>query len=248
MDERLIKSKARVQKHGEVFTPKWLVKKMLDVPEIKAATDNLYQTFLEPAAGEGAFLVEILKRKLIMVKDSYNNSLAMYENYSLLALSTIYGIELLEDNLASCQDHLYDIYEDFYRTQADQHGGRFKTKVRESARTIIEANIVQGDFLKRETNLGAPVVFSEWTPIQMKAGDTFITVQRTEYSLDEIYDQVDKIPGALVDSQASPAFEQLSLFDVFEPVSEPGDQEPNQYYSPVRISDVYRLEMETRDE
>lgn len=36
-DEKLIKSKERVQQHGEVFTPQWMVKKMLDVEGIKQA-------------------------------------------------------------------------------------------------------------------------------------------------------------------------------------------------------------------
>lgn len=55
MKEEIIKSKLRVQKHGEVFTPKRIVNKMLDIPEVKDACENLTATFLEPAAGEGAF-------------------------------------------------------------------------------------------------------------------------------------------------------------------------------------------------
>ena len=69
LNEEIIKSKLRVQKHGEVFTPKRIVNKMLDIPEIKEACENLTTTFLEPSAGEGAFLVEILERKLKMVSD-----------------------------------------------------------------------------------------------------------------------------------------------------------------------------------
>src|SRR5699024_10818753 len=84
--ENIIKSKKRVQQHGEVLTPKSIVKKMLDTPEIKEATMDLETTFLEPGAGEGAFLMEILHRKLKMVLKKYNNSLLQYENYSLFAL------------------------------------------------------------------------------------------------------------------------------------------------------------------
>ena len=69
MKEEIIKSKIRVQKHGEVFTPKRIVNKMLDIPEVKDACENLTATFLEPAAGEGASLVAILERKLNMVSE-----------------------------------------------------------------------------------------------------------------------------------------------------------------------------------
>ena len=99
MPEKLIKSKARVQKHGEVFTPSWMIQKMLNAEGVKEACENLTTTFLEPAAGEGNFLVAILKRKLAMVSKKYNKSIRQYTHYSLYALSTLYGVELLEDNV-----------------------------------------------------------------------------------------------------------------------------------------------------
>lgn len=62
LPEKLIKSKARVQKHGEVFTPLGWFRKMLNAEGVKEACENLTTTFLEPVAGEGNFLVAILKR------------------------------------------------------------------------------------------------------------------------------------------------------------------------------------------
>ena len=47
----LIKSKHRVQKHGEVFTPQWVVDKMTAIPGIKEKTEDVFATFLEPSAG-----------------------------------------------------------------------------------------------------------------------------------------------------------------------------------------------------
>lgn len=72
MEEKLIKSKHRVQKHGEVFTPAWMVQKMLDTPGVKEACENVSATFLEPAAGDGNFLLAILERKLQAVIDQYD--------------------------------------------------------------------------------------------------------------------------------------------------------------------------------
>ena len=72
MSEKIIKSADRVKNIGEVFTPQKTVDFMLDQPEIKAKVNSLTATFLEPSAGEGAFLVEILKRKLLYAKTQAN--------------------------------------------------------------------------------------------------------------------------------------------------------------------------------
>ena len=98
MKEKIIKSSDRVKDHGEVFTPKRIVDLMLDQPEIMKKINNLHATFLEPSAGEGAFLVELLKRKL-KVAMSQSKSARAFNTNSLIALSTLYGIEFLEDQL-----------------------------------------------------------------------------------------------------------------------------------------------------
>ena len=68
--ENLIKSKARVKQHGEVFTPEFIVKQMCDLcePEISQINKKIF----EPTCGNGNFLVEILRRKLEKIKKSKN--------------------------------------------------------------------------------------------------------------------------------------------------------------------------------
>lgn len=149
MEEKLIKSKERVEKYGEVFTPQHIVEQMLNQEGIKEMCENLTATFLEPTAGEGVFLVEILRRKLEMVADTYNKNIKQVSNYSLLALSTIYGIELLEDNLQTCVINLYEAYYEFYLDQCKQYEAKRDHKILDSAKTIIKVNLAQGDFLKR---------------------------------------------------------------------------------------------------
>ena len=61
---RFVKSKQRVADHGEVFTPAWMVEAMLDL--VKAETERIDSRFLEPACGDGNFLVQILRRKAPM--------------------------------------------------------------------------------------------------------------------------------------------------------------------------------------
>ncbi|NTQ58180.1 N-6 DNA methylase [Enterococcus faecium] len=244
MKEEIIKSKIRVQKHGEVFTPKRIVNKMLDIPEVKDACENLTATFLEPAAGEGAFLVAILERKLNMVSEKYNKDLIQYENYSLLALTTVYGIELLEDNAQTCVMNMFQQYYDKYKEQVEHHGGKLKEKVLDSAKKIISLNICNGNFLTRKSADGSPLVFSEWQPINMRKTLKNIKIQRTEYTLDEIYGSVKKESGRAINNLLQEPV-QLDLFDFLEDESENINEfQKEMRYIPVKITDVYRDEME----
>ena len=65
-ENKQVKSKRRVADHGEVFTAESEVSAMLDL--VKQETERIDSRFLEPACGIGNFLVEILKRKLEIVK------------------------------------------------------------------------------------------------------------------------------------------------------------------------------------
>ncbi|WP_303861985.1 N-6 DNA methylase [Alkalibaculum bacchi] len=244
MKEEIIKSKLRVQKHGEVFTPKRIVNKMLDIPGLKDACENLTATFLEPAAGEGAFLVVILERKLNMVSEKYNKDLTQYENYSLLALTTVYGIELLEDNAQTCVMNMFQLYYDKYKEQVEHHGGELKDKVLDSAKKIISLNICNGNFLTRKSVNGSPLVFSEWQPINMRKTSKNIKIQRTEYTLDEIYENVKKENGRAINKFIQEPV-QLDLFDFLEDESENINEiQKEMRYIPVKIIDVYKEEME----
>lgn len=247
MNEEIIKSKLRVQKHGEVFTPKRIVKKMLNIPEIKEACENLTATFLEPAAGEGAFLVVILERKLNMVSKKYNNDLIQYENYSLLALTTLYGIELLEDNAQICVMNMFQQYYDNYKEQVEHHNGELKKKVLDSAKKIISLNIVNGNFLTRKSRDGNPLVFSEWQPVNMRKTSKNIKIQRTEYTLDEVYGSVKKENGRAINNLIQEPV-QLDLFDFWEDETENiHEVQKKMRYIPVKIIDVYKEEMEEAD-
>lgn len=247
MKEEIIKSKLRVQKHGEVFTPKRIVNKMLDIPEVKDACENLTATFLEPAAGEGAFLVAILERKLNMVSEKYNRDLTQYENYSLLALTTLYGIELLEDNAQTCVMNMFQQYYDKYKEQVEHHNGELKEKVLDSAKKIISLNVDNGNFLTRKSRDGSPLVFSEWQPINLRKTTKNIKIQRTEYTLDEIYGSVKKENGKAINHAIKQPV-QLDLFDFLEDESENTKEvQKEMRYIPVKIIDIYKEEMEEAD-
>lgn len=242
LKEEIIKSKIRVQKHGEVFTPKKIVNKMLEIYEIKEACENIFKKFLEPSAGEGAFLIAILQKKLEKVEKDYNNNLAQFENYSLLALTTLYGIELLKDNAQTCVMNLFQTYYDFYQKQAMHHNNKVKKKVLNSAKEIISANIEQGNFLTRRRSDGTPLIFSEWLPVNLKKNAKNIKIQRTEYTLDEIYKDAKKQLGQNI-STSLKQDNQLNIFDLLED-DESEIKFTEMRYTVVFIVDIYKVEME----
>src|SRR5512143_3410938 len=102
-----VKSKQRVADHGKVFTPPWMVEAMLDL--VKDETERIDSRFLEPACGSGNFILQILRRKLATVELKYSDSDFERRHYALLALMCIYGIELLQDNIAECRANMLEI-------------------------------------------------------------------------------------------------------------------------------------------
>ena len=160
--ETQVVSKKRVTDHGEVLTNKREVNAMLDL--VKSETERIDSRFLEPACGTGNFLAEILERKLRVVEARYGKSQLDYERYAILAVSSIYGIDILEDNVQHCRQRLFGIFDLNYLRL-------FKNKTnddcRESVRYILERNIIHGDALSLKTvgDNPQPIVFSEWSPV-----------------------------------------------------------------------------------
>ncbi len=106
-----IKSKERVNNHGEVLTPEWLVKDMLDL--LPRSVSQIESRYLETSVGEGAFLVEILYRKLNLVFTTFNENLER-EFFTVVALCNIYGLELLRDNVEITKTRLEMVIKDFF--------------------------------------------------------------------------------------------------------------------------------------
>ena len=97
MTNKQVKCKTRVADHGEVFTHEREVNAMLDL--VKQETERIDSRFLEPACGTGNFLAEVLNRKLNEVENRYKKNQLDFERYAIIALSSIYGIDILEDNV-----------------------------------------------------------------------------------------------------------------------------------------------------
>jgi hypothetical protein len=148
-----VRSKQRVADHGEVFTPAWMVEAMLDL--VKGEADRIDSRFLEPACGNGNFLVQVLQRKLAAVELKYANSNFERRHYALLALMCLYGIEILPDNIAECRVNLLEVFAEYlYLAQADD--------LYRAAFHVLSQNLVQGDALTMRTHDALPITFAEW--------------------------------------------------------------------------------------
>ncbi len=177
-----VKSRQRVADHGEVFTAEREVKAMCDLVSDECL--RIDSRFLEPACGDGNFLAEILSRKLEVVTQKYKRNSVDYEKNALLALGSLYGVELLADNVSLCRERLFKIWDKAY-TKAVKKIDR-KDIVRESARYILEKNIICGNALslhqvdEEGQDTDAPIIFSQWA---------FVTgpmMKREDYTFEQL--------------------------------------------------------------
>ena len=151
--EGLVKSRKRVADHGEVFTPSWMVEGMVNLVADEAA--RIDSRFLEPACGSGNFLVSVLARKLRTVESKYSKGDFEKRHHALFALMSIYGIELLGDNVEECRENLLKVFVDFVGSTDD--GTWLK-----AATYVLKANILQGDALSLTATNGEHIQFPEW--------------------------------------------------------------------------------------
>ena len=181
MKEKQVKSKQRVADHGEVFTAEREVNAMLDL--VKQETERIESRFLEPACGDGNFLAEILRRKLAVVKKKYRRSPTDYERKAVEAATSIYGVDILMDNVIACRERMFDIWDKEYEAVCKKEVNK---DCRESVRFIFSRNIVCGNALslKKVDNAGndtdEPIVFPEWAFV------TGFNLQRSDYTFDKL--------------------------------------------------------------
>jgi len=160
-DTKQVKTKKRVTDHGEVFTSDREVNAMLDL--VKQETERIDSRFLEPACGNGNFLAEVLKRKLTVVENRYRKSQLEWERNALIAISSIYGVDILEDNSLECQERLFTIFSKIY---VDSFGSNAKEEFLKSIKFILKRNVLWGDALDfTNTVTKKPIVFSEWSMV-----------------------------------------------------------------------------------
>jgi len=130
---------------------------MLDL--VKQETERIDSRFLEPACGDGNFLAEILRRKLAIVKSRYGKNTDYYERYAVIAITSIYGVDILQDNADECRTSMFEIFDNEYRVNCIKS---HSDDTREAVRRILRRNILCGDALTMKKSDGKPIIFSEW--------------------------------------------------------------------------------------
>ena len=246
--EKQVKSRERVREHGEVFTAEREVKAMLDL--VKDECENIDATFLEPACGDGNFLDEILRRKLCVCRKKYAQSAADYEKFSFLACTTLYGVDILADNVQRCRERLFATWCESFKVPGvtSRRGADklpllsdFHDRVARAVRFVFSRNILLGNALsmkrvdEHQRDLPEPIVFTEW---KFALGDK---LKRSEFRFD-----------VLLESGGSRAAAAEMTFDFFDDASssvnwmvDPDDPEkrrmipaPSKTYAPI---DYWRL-------
>lgn len=202
MAKQQIKSKDRVIDHGEVYTAEREVKAMCDL--VAQECDRIDSRVLEPACGDGNFLAEIVSRKLATVKRLYKKNAYDYERYSVLAMTSIYGIDILQDNAQECRKRLFDIWDKEYTSvcKKDCNGD-----TREAVSYILDHNILCGNALslkcvdENQNDTDTPIIFPEWSLLMGTK------LKRRDFRLDVLLKANDK-----------PSATQLTLFDAPEDI------------------------------
>ncbi len=202
-----VKSKQRVADHGEVFTPPWMVEAMLDL--VKGESERIDSRFLEPACGSGNFLVQVLQRKLAAVEQKFGKSNFEKQQYSLLGLMCIYGIELLTDNIAECRANLLEIFSEYLNLDPSD-------ELRRAGYYVLSQNLVHGDALKMRTHDAQRITFAEWGYLGKGK------FQRRDFLLDTL-------TQSSAFSAEDSLFAHLGKHDIFT---------PTKTYPPMTVSDL----------
>ncbi len=153
-----IKSKKRVAEHGEVYTNEREIDAMLDL--VSDESYRIESRFLEPACGNGNFCAAVLKRKLSVVKDKYKRCQSEYEKYSFIAMTSIYGIDILKDNVQECQERLLGIFISEY---VQLYKKKINGEVVDAIRFVLSKNILHGDALTMKYMDNTSLIVSEWS-------------------------------------------------------------------------------------
>lgn len=230
--EQLIKSKKRVADHGEVLTGKREVNAMLDL--LKQETERIDSRFLEPACGNGNFLAAVLERKLAIVEERYGKSQHDFERNAVLAVSSLYGIDILSDNVSQCGERLFDVFDAAYERLFPKTS---KATCRDAVRFILARNIVWGDALTFITGgpEPKPIVFSEWS---FPFNDS--RIKRRDFAFGGLIQHEETRDALLFPDAGKKNSKQLSLFA--EVAKDDFNPKAVQEYPPVHFMEIAHVQ------
>lgn len=217
--ERLVKSSERVRDLGEVFTPNATVQEMLDLLPHTIWEPHPSPTFLEPACGDGNFLVAILDRKLERIaKDFDKGKLAggadpeAAQFHALEALASIYAVDISTDNIiGGTPGHEVGARTRLLTMLSAWSVGVLGKRLNErslvlrAATWVVEHNLIIGNMLPTDTERRStgqdliPLIEYTWDP-----SDLSVSLRKTSF-------------GDVIASEEAKTATMLSLFPPAEP-------------------------------
>ena len=142
-----MRSSERARDLGEVFTPEGTVNEMLNLLQ----DINYASKFLEPGCGSGNFLVEILSRKIQMVSrlpevvtSLKSGRLSEFEFKCVIALASIYGVDIDPLNIEEARERLVDVFNEKYKTLTKKEVPDYLSA---AVNHVLEMNILLGDLV-----------------------------------------------------------------------------------------------------
>ena len=229
--EQQVKSKERIKDFGEVFTNPREVNAMLDL--VKDESYKVDSRFLEPACGNGNFLVEILRRKLeTAYKEVYKVDQENIEKQVFIAVGSIYGIDIQKDNCEESIERMYEIILDKYaEVYLDSQDEEFLKAIK----FVLELNIIHGNGLDGKQELtGKPILFSEWI-----FKEESYEVIRRDFSMNEMIAHEKII--AENEKKKNPESQSLFSLDIGAIKAPKEELKPQKEFDPIYFKNVYKV-------
>ena len=210
-----IKSKQRVAEFGEVFTPENIVNDMLDL--VKDESYKLESTFLEPACGNGNFLVKILSRKL---ETALGLSVADFPRNVFIAVSSIYGIDIQLDNVKESKDRMMQIIKDTYEKETGYFLEDDYPEFNKALQYILDTNIIWGNALTGlQEKDKKDIIIAEWNIVDD-------TVERKDYAFRNLTEA-----GNILYNTAEKEYEKVNYWDVHKAKEKSGDHSLDAFFA-----------------
>ena len=173
--QKQIKTRIRVQKHGEVNTNIREVRSMLNL--VQSESERIDSRFLEPACGDGNFISEILQRKINSNINKNKKNRSIFDANMIICFGSIYGIDLLIDNIEIAKERLINVFFDNYQINI---GNKPSDDLVNSIKYVMNKNIIHGDALTlKKVNSDEEIIFSEWSLFSGK-------IKRRDYIFKEL--------------------------------------------------------------
>ena len=174
--QKQIKTRIRVQKHGEVNTNIREVRSMLNL--VQSESERIDSRFLEPACGDGNFISEILQRKINSNINKNKKNRSIFDANMIICFGSIYGIDLLIDNIEITKERLINVFFDNYQINI---GNKPSDDLVNSIKHVMNKNIIHGDALTlKKVNSDEEIIFSEWSLFSGK-------IKRRDYIFKELF-------------------------------------------------------------